>query len=284
MKTLFTLLSGALLSISAFASDVTVTLSNNNKYQVLIDGRNLYNNGYSNNSNTFYLRNLSTGQHNIQVVRARNNNNGRWNNNNNDVVYSSSFSVEPQYDLFIQVDNRGRVAMDQRRTAYNGGYNNGNGRYGRDRDRDHDGDRDGDDRRNDRNGNWNNGGYGNDNNRGYGNGHNGSYNNGSYGGYGNSNRAAMNDADFNQLVQHIRSQWFGKFNTAKQTVSNASYYFSTYQVRQVLQIFSSESDKLELAKLAYRQTVDPNNYRQLYDLFSYNGQTELDNYIRSFRY
>lgn len=37
----------------------------------------------------------------------------------------------------------------------------------------------------------------------------------------------MNDADFNQLVQHIRSQWFGKLNTAKETVSNTSYYFST---------------------------------------------------------
>lgn len=247
------------LSIAAFASDVTVTLSNNNKYQVLIDGRALYNNGYSNKGNTFYLNNLSTGNHNIQVVRARNNNNnGRW-NNNNDVVYSNSFSVDPQYDLFIQVDNKGRVTMDQKRNNYNNGYGrNGNGRN-RDRDRD-------DRRYDDRNGNWNNGGYNNGN-------------------YGNSGyRAAMSDAQFNEILKDIRSQFFGKLNKARSHMSNTSYWFSTYQVRQVLQVFSAESDRLELAKLAYRQTVDQNNYRQLYDLFSSNGQADLDNYIRSFRY
>jgi len=101
------------ISASAFANDVTVYLYNNNKYQVLIDGRNLYNSGYS-KRNTFSLPNVSSGQHSIQVIRARNNNgNGRWNNGYaNDVVYSNSFSVDPQYDLFTQVDNRGRVTMD----------------------------------------------------------------------------------------------------------------------------------------------------------------------------
>lgn len=52
----------------------------------------------------------------------------------------------------------------------------------------------------------------------------------------------------------------------------------------MLQIFSSENDRLALAKLEYRQTVDPNNYRQLCDLFSANGQADLDNYIHSYRY
>ncbi|MGE5520059.1 MAG: DUF4476 domain-containing protein, partial [Candidatus Dadabacteria bacterium] len=63
-----------------------------------------------------------------------------------------------------------------------------------------------------------------------------------------------------------------------------SNYFTTYQVGQLLQIFSSESDRLELAKLAYRNTVDQQNYRQLYSQFSYQSQNELDQYIRSYRY
>src|SRR5215218_8327408 len=100
MKTLFTILTGGLISVSAFASDVTVSVSNSNKYQVLIDGRNVSGRNYS-NDNTVNLRNLSSGQHTIQVVQARGNDrdygrNGR-NNNNNGVVYSSSFVVQPQY-------------------------------------------------------------------------------------------------------------------------------------------------------------------------------------------
>jgi hypothetical protein len=52
-----------------------------------------------------------------------------------------------------------------------------------------------------------------------------------------------------------------------------------------LQIFSSDNDKLELAKLAYRQTVDSRNYYTLYDVFSFqNGRDELDRYIKDNRY
>jgi hypothetical protein len=78
----------------------------------------------------------------------------------------------------------------------------------------------------------------------------------------------------------IKNQWFGsgKLNAAKDGVNNN--YLNTTQVRQIVQIFSSEADKLELAKLAYRKIVDQQNFRQLYDLFSYQGQTELDNYTR----
>lgn len=115
---------------------------------------------------------------------------------------------------------------------------------------------------------WNNGNYGN-NNGGYGN--------------GNSYNQAMNDHDFNQLVQKIRGQWFGKINTAKDGINNN--YFTTQQVKQILQLFSSENDKLELAKLAYRNTVDQRSYPQLYDVFAYqSSRDELDQYIRNNRW
>ena len=250
MKTLFTILTGGLISVSAFASDVTVSLSNSNKYQVLIDSRNVSGGNYS-NDNTVYLRNLSSGQHTIQVIRTRGNDrdygrNGR--NNNNDVVYSSSFIVQPQYDLFISVDKNGRVNVNERR---NNNYGNSNSRNGR---------------RND------DGKY--DRNNGYGN----------NGRYDNTYRSPMNDNNFNQLIQNIKRQWFGKLGTAKQSIENSANYFNTYQVRQILQIFSSDKDRLELAKLAYNKTVDRNNYRQLYDLLSYNAQAELDSYIGNSRY
>ena len=73
-----------------------------------------------------------------------------------------------------------------------------------------------------------------------------------------------------------------KVGTARDAVS--SNYLSSFQVRQVLQLFSAENDKLELAKLSYRNMVDAQNFRQLYDLFSYQSQAELDRYIRDTRY
>jgi hypothetical protein len=117
--------------------------------------------------------------------------------------------------------------------------------------------------------------YSNDS-RGYGNGGNGNYGN------NNDYNQAMNEYDFNQFIQKIRNQWVGKMTVAKDGINKN--YFTTNQVRQVLQLFSSENDKLELAKLAYRNTVDQRNYRQLYDVFSFqSSRDELDQYIRNDR-
>ena len=102
------------------------------------------------------------------------------------------------------------------------------------------------------------------------------------GGYNNSYHQPMSDYDFNQVLQRIRNQWFGKLNTARDAVNAA--YFNAYQVKQVVQIFSSENDRLELAKLSYKNVVDKQNFRQLYDLFSYQSQTELDRYTKDLRY
>ncbi|HEY0355534.1 MAG TPA: DUF4476 domain-containing protein, partial [Flavisolibacter sp.] len=90
----------------------------------------------------------------------------------------------------------------------------------------------------------------------------------------NDNRHAITDHEFDQLLQRIRNQWFGRLGNAKDALNE--HYFRTSQVRQILQLFSSESDKLELAKLSYKNIIDRHNFRQLYDLFSYQSQAELD--------
>jgi hypothetical protein len=109
--------------------------------------------------------------------------------------------------------------------------------------------------------------------------------------YGDNNDArntynqAMSESAFNQFIQQVKTQWFngGKMNTAKDGLGKN--YFTTSQVRQVLQLFSSENDKLELAKLAYRNTVDQRYYYQLYDVFGLQStKDELDRYIRDYRY
>lgn len=93
-----------------------------------------------------------------------------------------------------------------------------------------------------------------------------------------NNRHAITDHEFDQLLQRIRNQWFGRLGNAKDAINE--HYFRTSQVRQILQLFSSESDKLELAKLSYKNIIDRHNFRQLYDLFSYRSQVELDRMVR----
>lgn len=102
----------------------------------------------------------------------------------------------------------------------------------------------------------------------------------------NDNRfgEAMRERDFNQFLQRVQNQWFG---SAKMSVARNGLnenYFTTQQIRQLLQAFSSDNDKLELAKLAYRNTVDQRSYYQLYDVFSFQRtKDELDQYIRNNR-
>ena len=93
-------------------------------------------------------------------------------------------------------------------------------------------------------------------------------------------RNALSDAEFEQLIQRIRNQWFGRLGNAKDAINE--HRFRTSQVRQVIQLFSSETDKLELAKLSYKNIIDRQNFRQLYDLFSYHSQTELDRWVRNY--
>jgi CTP:phosphocholine cytidylyltransferase-like protein len=97
-------------------------------------------------------------------------------------------------------------------------------------------------------------------------------------------RAAMTDAEFNTLYNDIRRKWLplSKYSTAVDIFSSTSNYFTTQQVKQIIALLSSESNRLDLAKLAFDNIVDQQNFRQLYDLFdSQASRDELDNYIRA---
>jgi hypothetical protein len=53
-------------------------------------------------------------------------------------------------------------------------------------------------------------------------------------------------------------------------------------VHQIIALLSSEDNRLNLAKLAFDNIVDQQNFRQLYDLFdSQSSRDELDNYIKT---
>jgi len=95
---------------------------------------------------------------------------------------------------------------------------------------------------------------------------------------------AMTDVEFNNLYDNIRKKWlpFTKYNAAVDAFSSSNNYFTTQQVHQIIALLSSENNRLDLAKLAFDNIVDKQNFRQLYDLFeSQASKDELDNYIRT---
>jgi hypothetical protein len=109
------------------------------------------------------------------------------------------------------------------------------------------------------------------------------YNNNNSGSTYNNYRTPMTDANFNTVYQSIRSKWLpgGKMSAATSAFNNTSYYFTTTQVRQIIALLSSESNRLDLAKLSYDNITDPQNFTQLYDLFSsQSSRDELDAYVR----
>ena len=102
--------------------------------------------------------------------------------------------------------------------------------------------------------------------------------------WGNNNniKAPMANNQFNQLLQSVKNQWnqAGKFNVVSDAFNNNSYYFSTFQIRQLLSLITSESDRLALAKLSYARVSDVSTFTSLYDLFSSQAsRDDLNNFI-----
>jgi hypothetical protein len=61
-------------------------------------------------------------------------------------------------------------------------------------------------------------------------------------------------------------------------------YFTSQQVKELLQLFTFENNKLDLAKYAYRKTMDRRNYYIVNDVFAFsNSKDELARYIRDYR-
>lgn len=101
----------------------------------------------------------------------------------------------------------------------------------------------------------------------------------------NNTTDAMSDANFNTLYQTIQKQW--PANTQISSITNAfnnsNNNFTTYQARQLILLISSESNRLQLAKLSYRSIVDRNNFTQLYDVLnSQSSKDELLAYVNNY--
>jgi len=97
-----------------------------------------------------------------------------------------------------------------------------------------------------------------------------------------TNRVAMSDASFNQLLQKVQGHFFqsNRIEEVKNALNTSNNYFSTAQLRQLLSVIANEGERLALTKLAYARASDPYNFNQLGELFSSQAsRDELNNYI-----
>jgi hypothetical protein len=103
------------------------------------------------------------------------------------------------------------------------------------------------------------------------------------GGFGNG-PAAISKREFDQVKESLRKEWFdnNRLTSARFIIDNN--FFTTQQVKELMQLFSFDDRRLELAKYAYRKTVDRPNYYQVSELLTFsNSKEELARFIRDFR-
>lgn len=82
-------------------------------------------------------------------------------------------------------------------------------------------------------------------------------------------RVLISDANFNTLVTNVRNKWSQslKGEALRDAFINSNNYYTTTQVRQLMGLITSESDKMDLIKLSYPVVSDINNFASLYDVF-----------------
>ena len=258
MKKIFTLLASFALSIGLFAatakpkSTLTIQSADRTAIKVVIDGRR-----FEPNDNFMRIQGLEAGSHQVKIYRQKNNGLFTIFGSRYEVIFNSAVSVQPRANVSINIDRFGRAVVSNSRQQ--GGWNN-NRDWDRNDDYDFDrGNRAGD-YSNDRGGRY--GDY--DNNYGYNN--------------------VMTSQEFQQVLQSIDREWLesNKMKSASQIVHTNN--LTSAQVKQMVMLFGIESNKLDLAKQAYKNTVDKRNYGIVSDAFNFNSsRDELARFIRNVR-
>jgi len=252
MKKIFTLLTSLMLGMIVFAADakpknaLTIKSLDRSGLKIVVDGRR-----FEPSQNSITIQGLDAGTHKVKIYKEKNTGLFSIFGKKYEVVFNKSVTMKNRTDVTIAIDrfNRTTITTEKR----NGRNGRGNDRWDDDDDFDFD------------------------------NGHD-------YGDYNNDDRwndryeSGMNDRDFSRVLESIRKEWLesNKLQSASHIVRNNK--LSTAQVRQMLILFSFESNKLQLAKDAYANTTDKRNYSMLYDVFSFNSsKDELARFIRNFR-
>lgn len=100
------------------------------------------------------------------------------------------------------------------------------------------------------------------------------------GGYGN----VMTGRELETVKDQLRREWFetNRLVSAKVIIDKSN--FTTQQVKELMLLFTFENNRLEVAKYAYRKTVDKQLYMQVSDALTFSSsKDELARFIRQSR-
>jgi hypothetical protein len=103
-------------------------------------------------------------------------------------------------------------------------------------------------------------------------------------GTGTTAKIPMSDSEFKSIYRSVQLT-FGigaKYNSLTEIFNTTTNFFTVDQAKQLIQLVSSESNRLELAKSSYNNITDPSNFSQVYDIFSsQTSKNELMAYVNS---
>jgi hypothetical protein len=218
---------------------------------------------------------MKPGYHSVKVYRERNFGIFTIFGQRYDVVFNNSLFIKPQSIVIIDIDRLGRAQVLE--NSWGRGFDNERD-WKNDKDFNFDGGRTGGDYgHRDRAGNDGDSRWGDRDDRddSYGN-------NGSYGSYGSNFGRTLSDVEYNQLLHNINRESSENNMMKSATLIINTNYLTSEQVKEMLQLFTFENNKLSLAELAYDKTVDKRNYFVVNDVFSYSSsKDELARFIRN---
>lgn len=96
--------------------------------------------------------------------------------------------------------------------------------------------------------------------------------------------SVMSARDFDQVKQMISKEWLESNRlVSAQTIIDKNM-FTTQQVKEMMLLFTFENNRLDVAKAAYRKTVDKQNYYLLNDALTFSStKDDLARFIRESR-
>ncbi len=90
----------------------------------------------------------------------------------------------------------------------------------------------------------------------------------------------VSDKEFKDFMTSLKNE---HFDDARNDIARSfakSQQFNSLQVKEVVQAFTFEDPKVEIAKFMYDRTVDKQNYYKVYSAFSFpSSKKEVENYI-----
>ncbi|MEO7922526.1 MAG: DUF4476 domain-containing protein [Chitinophagaceae bacterium] len=104
------------------------------------------------------------------------------------------------------------------------------------------------------------------------------------GGWNNGRGNVMTNREFSDVKDQLRREWFEANRLISTKVIIDKSNFTALQVKELMLIFTFENNRLEVAKYAYRKTVDKQSYYLVNDAFTFNSsKDELARFIRESR-